>query len=242
MKKRSIVVILLTLIFLTASIGISAKSEPKKDKQDRIVIGNTYQTKLYSNVTPDFCTEANCEQYKRIFVPEDIDIDFIIVDLLEYKKKGEVISKIYKVILDPDGKKIVSYIEKDRFEIMESTQLNGTILKSEMNEGDRRKLISENEKQRIASETERQKREEKLIKQKIAEMRKKHPGWSDNTINHILKNSVHIGMTKDQAIASWGNPDSINRTITSKFIHEQWVYEGRNYLYFDNDVLTSIQN
>jgi hypothetical protein len=53
---------------------------------------------------------------------------------------------------------------------------------------------------------------------------------------------VSIGMTKEQVLgSSWGKPQSINSTHTAAGTHEQWVYSG-GYLYFDNDVLTAIQN
>ncbi|HIY08554.1 MAG TPA: DUF2845 domain-containing protein [Firmicutes bacterium] len=51
-----------------------------------------------------------------------------------------------------------------------------------------------------------------------------------------------IGMTKEEALAStWGAPESINTTETSGNVHEQWVYPNNRYLYFDNGVLTGIQ-
>jgi hypothetical protein len=54
---------------------------------------------------------------------------------------------------------------------------------------------------------------------------------------------VSIGMSKDEALASsWGRPESVNRTTTKYGTREQWVYGGRNYLYFENGMLTSIQN
>lgn len=40
----------------------------------------------------------------------------------------------------------------------------------------------------------------------------------------------------------WGKPQHINRTIRANYEREQWVYGGHNYLYFENGVLTSIQN
>lgn len=53
---------------------------------------------------------------------------------------------------------------------------------------------------------------------------------------------VRIGMSKDDVIASsWGRPESINKSIYSFGVHEQWVYGGRNYLYFEDGRLTSIQ-
>lgn len=54
---------------------------------------------------------------------------------------------------------------------------------------------------------------------------------------------VRIGMTKDEVLASnWGQPKSINKTTSTYGTHEQWVYGGNNYLYFDNGILTSFQN
>jgi len=54
---------------------------------------------------------------------------------------------------------------------------------------------------------------------------------------------VSIGMTPEDAIASsWGKPERINKTTTQFGTREQWVYGGRNYLYFENGKLTSIQN
>lgn len=54
---------------------------------------------------------------------------------------------------------------------------------------------------------------------------------------------VRIGMSKQDVIdSSWGRPTSVNRTTTAYGTHEQWVYGGGNYLYFEDGKLTSIQN
>ncbi len=51
-----------------------------------------------------------------------------------------------------------------------------------------------------------------------------------------------IGMTADEVRNStWGNPDNINRTTTLSGETEQWVY-AYGYIYFDNGVVTSIQD
>lgn len=50
-------------------------------------------------------------------------------------------------------------------------------------------------------------------------------------------------MTKQDVLdSSWGAPKKINTTTTQYGVHEQWVYGGGNYLYFDDGILTSIQN
>lgn len=52
----------------------------------------------------------------------------------------------------------------------------------------------------------------------------------------------YIGMSEKAARESlWGEPRRVHKTVTSRGVFEQWVYtEG--YLYFENGVLTAIQN
>lgn len=61
------------------------------------------------------------------------------------------------------------------------------------------------------------------------ERRKKLPG-------------ARIGMSAKTVLekTSWGAPDDVNKTITRRGTHEQWVYDS-GYLYFENGVLTTIQ-
>lgn len=52
-----------------------------------------------------------------------------------------------------------------------------------------------------------------------------------------------IGMTaKEAENSTWGRPSKINRTTTVYGVHEQWVYYGNKYLYFDDGILTAIQD
>lgn len=56
------------------------------------------------------------------------------------------------------------------------------------------------------------------------------------------KEGVRIGMSQTAVLESnWGKPLRINRTTTARTEREQWVYDG-GYLYFENGVLTTIQN
>lgn len=53
---------------------------------------------------------------------------------------------------------------------------------------------------------------------------------------------VSIGMSQEEVLqSSWGRPEKVNRSVYSFGIHEQWVYGGSNYLYFEDGRLTSIQ-
>ena len=57
------------------------------------------------------------------------------------------------------------------------------------------------------------------------------------------KPDARIGMTSKQVRnnTNWGEPLSIRTTITKYGKQEQWIYEGYQYLYFENGVLTTIQ-
>ena len=59
----------------------------------------------------------------------------------------------------------------------------------------------------------------------------------------IFNGLLFLGYTKQMALDSWGEPEYINKTTTKAGIHEQWVYDTLNhkYLYFDNGILTTIQ-
>ena len=88
----------------------------------------------------------------------------------------------------------------------------------------------------------------------------------------IARHDLFIGMTPEQCVQSRGEPDSINVTTTDRGRHEQWVYRDRRYwvssqaagstvlatvndgvaegwrylspcyVYFDNGILTAIQD
>lgn len=57
------------------------------------------------------------------------------------------------------------------------------------------------------------------------------------------KQEPQIGMSKTEVENSaWGKPDKINRTRTSYGTHEQWCYSNNKYIYFEDGIVTSIQD
>lgn len=56
----------------------------------------------------------------------------------------------------------------------------------------------------------------------------------------IADKQIQLGMTRLQALLSWGMPRDVNPSVGSWGRHEQWVYRS-TYLYFKNDKLTSWQ-
>lgn len=77
--------------------------------------------------------------------------------------------------------------------------------------------------------TGRDKAEAKAAKEELAQRRRE---------------GVQIGMTAERVLqSSWGRPEQVNRTVRADSVREQWVYPGmRSYLYFENGILTTIQN
>jgi hypothetical protein len=91
-------------------------------------------------------------------------------------------------------------------------------------EQDMLKDVAEQKKRAATVERER------IVQAKVEAKRKRSEG-------------VVIGMNKEDVLASkWGKPESVNKTTTAYGTREQWVYGGHNYLYFNNDTLTTIQN
>jgi hypothetical protein len=65
--------------------------------------------------------------------------------------------------------------------------------------------------------------------------------WSNIIWAAIDEHNVLIGMTRQQVVVSWGEPQVINTTRGVEGESEQWVYSSHRYLYFSKGVLTSIQ-
>lgn len=61
--------------------------------------------------------------------------------------------------------------------------------------------------------------------------------------NLAKKPNAKIGMTTNQVRnqTNWGEPNSINKTLTAYGTIEQWIYDDYQYLYFKNGKLTTIQ-
>jgi len=182
-------------------------------------------------------------------------------------KKGEV----YRIekslgnygLYDSDGKRLGNIKEED---IQEFNKLTG-FLNLELiyaSDGDEAKLLQKEKIEAYRKDKEENARWQKIWKEeenrkialaqkeqalevarrkKEAEIRKARIAQFPIEIQDAInKKSVLIGMTQEQARLAWGNPEKINRTITKWGVDEQWVYGRHNYLYFENGILTAIQN
>ena len=75
----------------------------------------------------------------------------------------------------------------------------------------------------------------------LDEIYSRYPDWSEKVKSTIEIRGIRTGMTDKQVLASWGNPETNNRSVGSWGVHEQWVYD-KKYLYFENGLLTSFQD
>lgn len=65
--------------------------------------------------------------------------------------------------------------------------------------------------------------------------------WPKDDCLTVSQGKINIGMTKEMVRVAWGNPENINTTTTSYGTSAQWCY-GYSYVYFDDDIVTTIQN
>lgn len=58
----------------------------------------------------------------------------------------------------------------------------------------------------------------------------------------IANRCVELGFTKEMVLEAAGQPQDINYSTGSWGRHEQWIYGGNQYYYFENGILTAIQD
>jgi hypothetical protein len=81
-------------------------------------------------------------------------------------------------------------------------------------------------------------------KKETPEQRKKYLTEKYGQTNgmKIWKGELWVGMTKVMVLEGLGSPKDTNKTTGQSGVHEQWIYNGNKYLYFENGVLTSWQD
>lgn len=100
----------------------------------------------------------------------------------------------------------------------------------------------EKQKKEEQRQKEQQEREKKEQQERIKFKNDCIAKWGQKMGGYIADGKVVLGMNKEMCIASWGSPIEINRTIIKGLTSEQWVYGWGTYLYFDNGVLSAIQD
>ena len=107
-------------------------------------------------------------------------------------------------------------------------------------EHERRELEKQKtDEERIQEEKEREKRREQ---ERIEHKKYCIDKWGERLGTSIFENRVELGMTAEMCEVAWGKPYYTNRIIVTGLAAEQWVYGWGIYLYFENGILTAIQN
>jgi hypothetical protein len=78
----------------------------------------------------------------------------------------------------------------------------------------------------------------KGIKIKAKHLKAQHPKWSSVICMAVAKEQIQVGMTREQVIASWGDPEHKSKTVSQYGVLEIWHY-GNSTLLFDQDKLKS---
>lgn len=194
------------------------------------------------------------QEYLAKFKPKDDELIMIASLKMDGKlrKSSSPISDIITKINKNDTVKLTDY--HDNYWIVNKDQYFGYLSEMYINETEEIKIFKEeliriNEEFRIKKEKEEaekkrlenekktaiQKQKENQYRQKIIKQYGKETGQK------LLDGYYWIGMTDKMARISLGEPRSINRTVGSWGVHEQWVYYSI-YLYFEDGILTSYQN
>lgn len=94
---------------------------------------------------------------------------------------------------------------------------------------------------RLENEKKSAELEKKLTAQRAELEKKLTVKFGSKVAKDLVVGRVWMGMTEEMAEYSWGRPQTINRSVGSWGVSEQWVYGVGNYLYFGNGKLTSWQ-
>ena len=95
------------------------------------------------------------------------------------------------------------------------------------------------EEERLEAQREHERQEELANQQRKEQLIKK---FGSTYGQLIADGKICLKMTKEMCLEAWGEPYSINTTIVEGLTMEQWVYGLGTYVYFDNGIITGIQN
>lgn len=98
-------------------------------------------------------------------------------------------------------------------------------------------IYSKEQKNRAYASKKLAQQKESNAKQQRDEIIQKYRSQSQDIFNHKVK----LGWTQEMCAYSWGNPSQVHKTTSVNIMREQWVYGTTKYLYFDNGILTTIQ-
>lgn len=69
---------------------------------------------------------------------------------------------------------------------------------------------------------------------------KEHPELSEDTKKNILNETITIGMTEEQVMASWGKPDDIEIFSSEYNSYKRWIYKNRPKVYWTDGKVSQL--
>lgn len=218
-------------------------------RYDAELLQNYYLSSFISDIVFEKDLIADCKNHsdmayissikdkfvaKEVFVNQNGWNDFYVCDSITIRNMGAKTPE-YKYVI------CLSSANEIRYLAIDSNNMNSIVDgKQKREEILREKEAKEKRAEEEAAAEERRAIEEakELQAHKNDLIRK----FGKKNAALILDGQVQIGFTKEMCIEAWGEPYDINRTITRNVVYEQWVYDLDCYLYFEGNILTTIQN
>lgn len=251
-----IINMLLMLLLSSISFGQELKNQNIGDLQKQATrLENEIKIRTDSlNFVKEEINHLQNQEYLAKFKSKDGELVMNALLKMDGKlrKSSSPMSEIITYISKNDTVKLTDYqfgywiVNKDQyFGYLSELYLDETeeliIFKKELlkiNEEFRlRKEKEDAEKKRLENEKETAIQKQKELEYRQSILRQ----FGKETGQKLLEGYYWIGMTAKMAKISLGEPRSINRTVGSWGVHEQWVYYSL-YLYFEDGIVTSYQN
>ena len=249
-------IILFSLFLNTIIFGQETnKRKIDKLKKEVVQVENEIQIKKDSlKILKGKIKQLENQEYFSNFKQKDGSLSMIAVLRIDGKlrKSNSIFSEILTTFSKNDTVKLTDY--QDGYWVINKGQYFGYMSEMYINETENvKKFKSELQKQNEGLLVKKKAEESNKLKiaheRKIALMIQKKKEYRQEIINKygkktgqkLLDGYYWIGMTDDMALISLGHPESINKTVGTWGVHEQWVYKSI-YLYFENGKLTSYQN
>lgn len=231
-KVFNIVIVLALFIFFSLLTLIFKPEESEKSKH-RIVLNTEMVKRIYTSLNDFYSKESTKTDYQYDeleIIKKQIDSVFSVIEYsrINGTEKNQYISFFKKLRSDIDSTMCYKKIEKEVVDWYSGEVLRTTI---------------SNEKGKF-SEISYLKPKEFIVQKKYKRAKKLYDkyGWDKEVCYTISQGKIQVGMNKEMVKIAWGSPKDINRTTNKYGTHEQWCYSSGNYVYFDDDELTSIQN
>lgn len=201
-----------------------------------------------TNISKTYKIFFNLENYRKEASYYKIEEDKAKEKIKEHnellKRNAEIekqrLAKIYIEKRKTDSIYLIELREKvknDSIQYENQKKINNLIEKEQRIKDAKKQIVikEKQKKQEIAIKTTRKLENEKRRNLIINKYGKENG-------EAILNHKVKIGWTKAMCVASWGKPYDINRTTSAYGTQEQYVYSLKKYLYFENGILTGIQD